>query len=403
MVFTRAPTRTVAPRSCATGPRRCLWNLHTMPLSTLTPGAACLGRALRLLTPLALAAVLPGLARAQGCVAAHGAGVPMSPDQNDAANSWDLSVAHRWFTSDRHYVGTAYQEHRDALGDQVINHSKFTDLTVNYTVTPRYRAALTIPYVSHDRSQVVKDAAGNILTRFHTQSSGLADVTLVGNAWVFDPAASPKGNLQVGLGLLLPTGTPNVKDTFSVYDRTTKQIVASVRNVDQSIQPGIGGYGIIVSLSGYRLLGAGFTGYVNGSYTITPQEDNGTVTSRSSVYEATMSIADTYLGRLGLEYTNPSLRGVSLSLGLRAEGVAVYDLVGGSDGFRRPGYSVAVEPGIGYTARRWSARLYVPVAIQRDRLQSVPDKKRTWATGTYAQGDAAFANYLVALSLSYRL
>jgi len=359
--------------------------------------------ALHALVPLVLLVAAQTSAHAQGCVAAHGSGVPKSLDTSETAGSWDVSVAHRWFTSDKHYVGTAFQPQRDAAGDQVINHSKFTDVTVGYTINPRFSASLTIPFVNHDRSQAVKDASGKIIDRFSTQASGLADVSVIGNAWLLNPATAMKGNLQLGLGLSLPTGDSNVKDVFESFDRTTGKIIGTRKNVDQSIQPGIGGYGIIVSLSGYRILGGGFSGYVNGTYTITPQEKNGTQTGRGSVYEAIESIPDTYLGRIGVEYTVPNVAGLSLSGGLRVEGVTVYDLIGGSAGFRRPGYSVAVEPGVGYTNKRWSAHLYVPIAIQRDRLQSYPDKQRTWATGNYAQGDAAFANYLVAVSLGYKL
>src|SRR4051812_43018870 len=65
-------------------------------------------------------------AHAQGCVAAHGSGVGSSPlDEVDAAHPWELSVSYRWFQSDRHYVGTAYQPQRAAAGDQVINRSNF--------------------------------------------------------------------------------------------------------------------------------------------------------------------------------------------------------------------------------------------------------------------------------------
>lgn len=369
----------------------------------MLPLAHRLSRVLRALIPLAILTAVHSSVHAQGCVAAHGSGVPKSLDTSETAGSWDVSVAHRWFTSDKHYVGTEFQPQRDAAGDQVINHSKFTDLTVGYTINSRYSAALTIPYVSHDRSQALKDASGKIIDRYSTQATGLADISVIGNAWILDPATSMKGNFQVGLGLSLPTGKSNVKDTFETFDRTTGKILGVRRNVDQSIQPGIGGYGIIVSLSGYRVLGGGFTGYVNGTYTVTPQEMNGTQTGRGSVYEAVESIPDTYLGRIGVEYSMPGTSGFSFSAGLRVEGVTVYDLVGGSAGFRRPGYSVAVEPGIGYAGKRWGAHLYVPIAIQRDRLQSYPDKQRTWATGNYAQGDAAFANYLVALSLTYKL
>jgi len=341
-------------------------------------------------------------AHAQGCVVAHGSGLPslQALEEADTTQPWDVSVSYRWFKSDRHYVGIAYQAQRDAAGDQVINRSNFTDLNLNYTVSPRYSVSLTVPYVSHDRSQVVKNASAVILDRFSTQSSGLADISAVANAWVFNPTPAAKGNIQFGLGAVLPTGRDDVNDVFETFDKTSGKIVAVRHAVDQSIQPGSGGYGIILSLYGYRLLGAGFTGYASANYTITPQNTNGVLTSNTST--TVMSIPDTYLGRTGVEYSVAGVRGLSLSLGLRAEGVMVYDLIGHSDGFRRPGYSVAVEPGISISRSRWSARLYVPVAIQRDRLQSVPDKQKTIATGVYSQGDAAFANYEVIWSLNYK-
>ena len=41
----------------------------------------------------------------------------------------------------------------------------------------------------------------------------------------------------------------------------------------------------------------------------------------------------------------PQFRDYHLHVGLRAEGVPVHDLTGGSDDFRRPGIVVSVEPG----------------------------------------------------------
>ena len=344
-------------------------------------------------------------AQAQGCVAAHGSGLSCSLEPGDQTqeDKWDISISYRWFKSDKHYVGTTYQAQRTAAGDQVINHSNFTDLSLNYTVSPRYNVSLTIPYVSHDRSQVVKDSAGVILDRYSTQSSGIADISVVGNAWVFERVPSSKGNVQLGLGFSLPTGRDDAHDIFQVYDKASGKILGVDKTVDQSIQPGIGGYGIIFNVAGYRQLGAGFTAYASGLYSATPQEKNGVPTFRSGAYESVMSIADTYLLRAGVEYAFGGRSGVALSLGLRDEGVPVYDLIGCSGGFRRPGYSVAIEPGISINRSKWSARLYVPVAIQRDRQQSVPDKQRTAATGIYSQGDAAFADFLIACSFSYKL
>jgi len=67
-----------------------------------------------------------------------------------------------------------------------------------------------------------------------------------------------------------------------------------------------------------------------------------------------ISIADSYLARLGVEYRPPAAHGMNFSLGARLEGVPVRDLVGTSEGFRRPGYIVSAEPQRVRTARRWS-------------------------------------------------
>src|ERR1019366_4953397 len=195
---------------------------------------------------------------------------------------------------------------RDAAGDQVINHSNFVDLSLDYTINSRYSVAITVPFVSHDRSQVVKNASSVILDRFHTQAAGLSDISVIGNYWVFNPSTSPKGNLQVGLGVVLSTGNYQVRDTFESFDKASGKIVAVQKYVDDSIQPGLGGYGINLGFSGYRVLGAGFTGYANASYTITPQEQN----------SIGNSISDTYVGRIGSEYAIPALPGVALSFGL---------------------------------------------------------------------------------------
>ena len=320
----------------------------------------------------------------------------------DDTSKWDASVSYRWFKSHRHFVGVTEQFQRAAAGDEVINRSNFVDVGLNYNFNPRYRVDVTIPFVSHDRSQVVKNASGVILERFSTQATGLADINVVANGWVIDPAKMPKGNLQLGLGLSLPTGNDNVQDVFETFDKTTNKIVASKHAVDQSIQPGSGGYGIVFAFYGYRILGGGFTGFVNGSYTAAPQDKNGVQTARSSVYEAIESIPDTYLGRIGAEYAVPTIKGLSASLGMRVEGVMVRDIIGSSNGFRRPGYSVAVEPGLGYSHGRWSTRLYVPVSVRRDRQQSVPDKQRSAATGVFSAGDAAFADFEIICSASYR-
>ena len=78
------------------------------------------------------------------------------------------------------------------------------------------------------------------------------------------------------------------------------------------------------------------------------------------------------------------------------------DLIGGSKGFRRPGYILSVEPGITYNLKKMNIYAYVPVALKRNRTQSTSDKYQTKTTGVFTQGDAAFADYTVNIGCSVR-
>lgn len=352
----------------------------------------------------------PDRAAAQGCVAARGSGMacPVHGPHADLdgalppSSGFQVNVGYRWLHSDRHFVGSEEQKQRQREGSEVINDSHFTDLALSYAFNPRFSATFTVPFAVHDRSQVVRDTNNVILTRFHTQAAGIGDVRLEGNAWVLDPSRNPKHNLLLGLGVDAPTGEKDAKDTFQVFDSASGQIVAQERNVDQSIQPGDGGWGLILSLYGYREIVPRLNAFVNGAYTITPEEKNGVQTQRRNPFEAEMSIADSYLGRVGLEGVLWPAYGLTLSLAGRIEGVPVYDAVGGSDGFRRPGFAISIEPGLMASIKSWSFGVYAPVALYRNRERSVPDKQWAAATSTPRHGDAAFADYLLMFSLSKR-
>ena len=125
---------------------------------------------------------------AQGCVAARGAGVSACQlgqhgDLLPPDTGFQASVSYRWLDSHRHFVGDVEQKQREAEGSQVINHSHFIDLGMTYAFNPRISATLTLPFVIHDRSQVVRsnDVNRTILERFHTQSSSVSDLRIEGS------------------------------------------------------------------------------------------------------------------------------------------------------------------------------------------------------------------------------
>jgi hypothetical protein len=112
-----------------------------------------------------------------------------------------------------------------------------------------------------------------------------------------------------------------------------------------------------------------------------------------------MSVPDQYMLRAGVNYM---VKEWTLAVGIRKECLTVHDLIGGSMGFRRPGYIVSVEPGATYEFKKFSLYAYVPVAVKRNRTQSVADKISTDLTGKYTQGDAAFADYAINIGATFK-
>jgi hypothetical protein len=109
-----------------------------------------------------------------------------------------------------------------------------------------------------------------------------------------------------------------------------------------------------------------------------------------------MSVADQYLYRGGVSHAFPGIRGLTVTIGGRIEGVPVRDAIGKSDGFRRPGYAISLDPGFMYARSSYIFSCNVPWAIERNRRQSVTDYQNRF------HGDAAFADYALILGLTKR-
>ena len=109
-----------------------------------------------------------------------------------------------------------------------------------------------------------------------------------------------------------------------------------------------------------------------------------------------MSVTDQYLYRGGVSQGIPKLKGLAMSLGLRGEGVPVRDLLGSSDGFRRPGSILSLDPGVQFNYKRDTFAVNGPWALYRDRPPSVPEIQYH-----ITNGDAFFADYTVIASVSH--
>jgi hypothetical protein len=342
---------------------------------------------------------------AQGCVAIRSTGglCTMSdhPDSLSPQGGWLFNANSRYFRSFRHFVGKDEQKQRIQMGTNVINNAFTQDFTITRNFNNRWSFALDAPLVINNRSSLYEHGGSQ---RRSTQSSGLGDIRLTGYTWLLNPQKAHKGNIQAGLGIKLPTGKDNYEDDF--YNVGPNG--SSRRGpVDQSIQPGDGGWGVTTEINAYYNFTHSFGMYGTFFYLFNPRDVNGVSTARGGTASASaiayttnvMSVPDQELVRIGFSL---GTKNFDFSAGARYECLPVKDVIGKSDGFRRPGYILSAEPGVTYRLKKFSIYAFVPVALMRDRTQSVADIRQTEATGVYKQGDAAFADYVVNIGVTVK-
>ncbi len=335
----------------------------------------------------------------QGCVAVR----PMSCSASgQASNSgmlekgqWQLSSSYRYFKSFRHFRGDVEEKNRVEEGTQVENLTHAVDLGLSYGLSTRFGLALNVPLIYYDRSSLYEHYGNSVTAnptraRFNTGAKGIGDMRLTANYSLFNPAKASKGNIAIGLGVKMPTGNYNVQDEFHRRTAAGRDSVIT-RAVDQSIQLGDGGWGLNMELSAFRQLFARGSLVFNGFYLVNPRNVN----------SVPHSVADQYAARMCFNYAVLPKAGFTASFAGRIEGIPSDDLIGKSEGFRRPGYIVSIEPSISYH-KGVNLTLNVPIALYRNRTQSYSDKLRTRETGVFRIGDAAFADYLINLAVTYK-
>ena len=357
-------------------------------------------------------------ASGQGCVAVR----PMGGCTGTSSNSillgkgqWQVGANYRYFRSFRHFKSDTEQKERLEKHTEVINHAHSMDLGLSYGISDRLSVSANLPFIYYDRSSLYEHYGNATSTnpeqkRFHTGAQGIGDARLSAAYWLLNPKKHLNSNISIGLGVKLPTGNENVQDEFHRRKSTDGADSVIVKAVDQSIQLGDGGVGISLEIQGYTTLFTNASLYFNGFYMSNPRETNNTVNrvitaSSTDIDKITEfhSVADQFVARVGLNYVVLPSQGLALGLGLRAEGVPNKDLIGGSNGFRRPGFIVAAEPGVSLQHGQFGFSVNVPYALYRKRTRSIADiAGGNDAFGIPRNGDAAFADYSVNIGLVYR-
>lgn len=306
---------------------------------------------------------------------------------------WQIGVGYRWQMSDRPFIGTEEQVERRRLGVVSVNRIHLFDVGVSYGLTRRVVVSASIPFMiaSRTRPGKVDQLAGfpNAPDQVY-KSVGFGDLALSARMWVIRPPAEKRQNVSIGFGMKLPTGKKDVSDWVNTPSGRQRRLA------DQSIQLGDGGFGFTIDAAAFKSL-KHFTIFGAGTYLFNPRNTSGVPAGRVRPSEAVMSVSDQYLARAGVAVPIRSIRrGLAFNIGARLEGVPSRDVFGKSDGFRRPGYAVSVEPGIIYVRKKSAWTVNVPIPFLRDRVKSVPEKRDN------ATDAAAFADYLILVGYTRR-
>ena len=128
---------------------------------------------------------------------------------------------------------------------------------------------LIVPVSANSRRNS-NDHGGPKTAKHTTNSFGLGDIRFTVYKWLLDQVSNRRGNIEVGLGIKLPTGDFRYADYF--YRNDSTKVLAPV---DQAIQLGDGGTGITAELNAYYSLGQRIELIIQGYYLINPREQNG--------------------------------------------------------------------------------------------------------------------------------
>jgi hypothetical protein len=323
---------------------------------------------------------------------------------------WIVSVSARNLVSDDHYNGTVEQVERQERETYIKNTQNLLDIGITRMITRRVSVTLGVPFVFSAWS--FRDPASprpGPRIDVPQWGRGLGDISLTSRAWIFNPSTHPDWNIAAGGGIKFPTGNEGYQDTFVDVRGAVPGILGNpvpgfVRNerlqyVDQSVQPGDGGWGLMTDVQAFWRVKKALL-FASGNYLVNPQDTNETpsivsilgVVTPANAALAVNSIPDQYMARVG--GTMAVWKGLSASIAWRMEGLKRYDLWGDSNGWRRPGTAMFIEPGIGYAWGPHAISFNVPIGYYYNRHPNP-------YTGN--PGDATFPKHVFLTSYAYRL
>lgn len=348
-----------------------------------------------------------GFANAQGCIAIRniaGFGQFAQLGYKQTDSKWMMDI------DNRYYRAYTFLQGRTDLTPKVLDSGlTFHDYTMNIQLSRvldhGWSISVDMPICVNWQTGAGLHASGEAHT---THAYGIGDIRFTVYKWLLNTNTSNKGNIQFGLGIKFPTGNYHTEDYF--YTSATDKSFKELAPVNPGIQLGDGGTGIITQINGFYNFNRSINVYGNFFYLISPNDQN-TVpffTPNSippevrALFHATTndvgSIPDNYTFRAGANF---SFNRFVATVGLRYEGAPAHDLIGQNNGHRSAGHIFSVEPGINYKFKNSFLYCYVTIPVDRETVETVPDKRQEEITGVPTVSPGHFANTLVFIGYAF--
>jgi hypothetical protein len=301
---------------------------------------------------------------------------------------WEAGVAYRRLTADDWFVLDEVRPEAAPGGGPNTFNINTLDLSLAYGVTNRLSFRLTVPLSTGRNSRIHGDGV-----RRETSATGVGDINLMGSVWLLEPTTHASGNVSLGLGIKAPTGSNDVEGELGLMSGDVVE-----HPVHPGLQLGDGGWGVLLQAEAFHRLHGRLSGYLFGSYLLSPKERTDVLFTPASP-TSTLSVHDVYHARAGLGFAALPDHGLSLSLGVRVDGVPVRDIAGGNAGFRAPGYTTYLDPGLALEQGRGVFTLSIPFRLHGEFKPNVNDE----SGGPPPPGDRGdLASYLIFLGYAHR-
>ena len=301
-------------------------------------------------------------------------------------HEWELTLAYRRLISTEWFVGTKINSALAPGGKSPTFRIHTLVADVGYAVSERVRLSASLPLSTGTVSNFWPDGA------VHEQhATGIGDLAMLAESWVLAPRQHEEGNVSVAVGIKAPTGSHTIASRYFAAGG------AVPFPADQTIQPGDGGWAILLQSRSFRQVSDRTHVYGFGSYMVSPkaESDIQKVPGTGPFW----SVPDVYSARVGGAYSVLPDRALTINLGGRIDGIPVHDLIGGGDAttIKRTSSVVYADPGLSLAIGGGTVTLSVPYRLSVNRKKSLFEQR----TGALNAG--GFAKYLVFAAYSYRL